>query len=325
MGRKSYMTRFARALALVALLGPALTIAAAPASTYAGSVPSRSNACIPNFPIGGTCYYPSQVIEAEKSLRFRPVTPTTVVTLASNLSLYRVIVSFIAGPNQTTLSGGRITYVYGRIPAHIFDIRLTPRQNPKFVIVEEALGQDNFGKQVNLTRAYTAKWHTHGPWWFVAVGPIPNVALQVLSNLDKRQVQQIGGQLVAAGSQLNKGVAQKPWNIKQVLSVQGVANLCSHHTASRFTASVRGYLVGMPLQGPGGGWVGRLFTAPNPHAFHAGDTRPFVQVWGTKAWSLILSNQQVTFHGILACDTSTYALSLPGWLGSIKPDRYTTG
>ncbi len=191
--RESKVKRFARALPLVALLGVVLTSAVAPASTYAGSVRSGSNACIPDFAIGGTCYYPSQVIEAEKSLRFRPVTPTTAVGLASNLSLYRLIVSSIAGPNQTTLGGGRITYVYGMIPSHIFDIHLTPRQNPKFVIVEEALGQDNFGTQVHLTRAYTAKWHTYGPWWFVAVGPIPNVALQVLSNLDKRQVRQIGG------------------------------------------------------------------------------------------------------------------------------------
>ncbi len=319
------MILFARAPALVALLGLVLTSAAAPASTYAGSVPSRSNACIPDFAIGGTCYYPSQVIEAERNLRFRPVTPTAAVTLASNLSLYRMIVSPIAGPNQTTLGGGQITYVYGTIPSHIFDIHLTPRQNPKFVIVEEALGQDNFGKQVNLTRAYTAKWHTYGPWWFVAVGPIPNMALQVLSNLEKGEVRQIGGQVVAAGSHLSSPMAGKPWSIKRVVAVQGVANLCSNHAASRFTASVRGYLVAVPLQGPGGGWVGRLFTKPNPHAFHAGDTRPFVQVWGTKAWSLNLSNQQVTFHGILTCDTSTYALSLPGWLGSIKPDRYTTG
>ncbi len=88
-----------------------------------------------------------------------------------------------------------------------------------------------------------------------------------------------------------------PWSIKRVLPVQGVAHLCSHHAAARFTASVRGYLAGVPLQGPGGGWVGRLFTKPNPYAFHAGDTRPFVQVWETKAWSLNLSNQQVTFHG----------------------------
>jgi hypothetical protein len=101
------MILFARAPALVALLGLVLTSAAAPASTYAGSVPSRSNACIPDFAIGGTCYYPSQVIEAERNLRFRPVTPTAAVTLASNLSLYRMIVSPIAGPNQTTLGGGR--------------------------------------------------------------------------------------------------------------------------------------------------------------------------------------------------------------------------
>jgi hypothetical protein len=148
--------------------------------------------------------------------------------------------------------------------------------------VEEALGQDNFGKQVNLTRAYTAKWHTYGPWWFVAVGPIPNMALQVLSNLEKGEVRQIGGQVVAAGSHLSSPMAGKPWSIKRVVAVQGVANLCSNHAASRFTASVRGYLVAVPLQGPGGGWVGRLFTKPNPHAFHAGDTRPFVQVWGRK-------------------------------------------
>lgn len=136
--------------------------------------------------------------------------------------------------------------------------------------------------------------------WTVVVRcrrPIPNVALQVLSNLDKRQVRQIGGQLVATGSRLNRAIAQKPWSIKRVLTVQGVANLCLHHTGSRFTASVRGYLAGVPLQGPGGGSVGRLFTKPNPYAFHAGDTRPFVQVWETKAWSLNLSNQQVTFHG----------------------------
>lgn len=134
------MIQFARALPLVALLGPVLITAAAPASTYAGSVRSRRNACIPDFAIGGTCYYPSQVIDAEKSLRFRPVTPTTAVGLASTLSLYRVIVSPIAGRNQTTLGGARITYVYGMIPSHILDIHLTPRQNPKFVIVEEALG-----------------------------------------------------------------------------------------------------------------------------------------------------------------------------------------
>jgi len=149
--------RLTRALALVALLSLALTSATVQPSTHASRVPLPNDACIPGFGLSGPCYYPSQVIEAEKSLRFRPVSPTAAVDLASNLSLYRVIVSPIAGPNQTTLPGGRITYVYGTIPAHIFDIRLTPRQNPKFVIVEEALGQDNFGKQVNLTRVYTAK------------------------------------------------------------------------------------------------------------------------------------------------------------------------
>ncbi len=113
------------------------------------------------------------------------------------------------------------------------------------------------------------------------------------------------------------------WNVRRVLGVQIVADLCASHQASRFNASVRGYLTASPLQGPGGGFVGRLFTAPNPHAFFAGDTKPFVQVWGNKAWSLSLTGRQVTFHGILACDAATYSVNLPGWRGSITPDRYS--
>jgi hypothetical protein len=61
-----------------------------------------------------------------------------------------------------------------------------------------------------------------------------------------------------------------------------------------------------------------------PHAFFAGDTRPFVQVWSTKAWSLNLNGRRVNFHGVLSCDASKYAeADLPGWRGSITPDRYS--
>jgi len=154
----------------------------------------------PSIGYGGACYYPSQVSQAERSLRFRAVRPTAAVTYASWLQLYRVVVTPIAGPNQSTLPGGWIVYVYGRLPSKVIDLRLTPKTTPKFVMVVETLGHDNFANQVTLGRVYTAKWHAYGPWWFVAVGGIPGVALQVLSNLTKSQVGQIGRGILAAAT-----------------------------------------------------------------------------------------------------------------------------
>jgi hypothetical protein len=113
----------------------------------------------------------------------------------------------------------------------------------------------------------------------------------------------------------------KPWIVHRVLAVQGVAVLCRAHAGAHFIASVRGYLEAVPLNGPGGGWVGRLFTQPNPHAFFANDRKPFVQVWDTKIWSLTSTHHRVTFHGVLTCDAATNG-ELPGWQGSIRPDRY---
>jgi len=168
----------------------------------------------------------------------------------------------------------------------------------------------------------------------VLISPLPQRRLTFIveSNIPRRRLYLLGQLLLTKARATvtnNLGPshpgAHSPWSIKRVLTVQGVANLCSHHAASRFTASVRGYLAIGSINRLGGGFVGRLFTEPNPHAFFASDTKPFVQVWETKAWHPLPSGRHVTFHGILSCDISGYGASLPGWLGSIKPDRYTTG
>lgn len=113
-----------------------------------------------------------------------------------------------------------------------------------------------------------------------------------------------------------------PWVVNRVLNVPRAASLCASHAAARFVASVRGYIEATFLQGPGGGWVGRLYRAPDARAFYFNDTKPFIQVWGTKAWSVNLSGRRVTFHGTLTCDAAKNDIGPPGWRASMTPDRY---
>jgi hypothetical protein len=101
-------------------------------------------------------------------------------------------------------------------------------------------------------------------------------------------------------------------------AVLAVAMLTAH-----FIASVRGYLQVAALNGPAGGWVGRLFVKPNKYAYFARDTKPFVQVWETN-WPFSLTRRYVTFHGVLSCDAAAANRGLPGWRASIQPDRYST-
>lgn len=177
-------------------------------SAWAIAHPSRTlaqaTACA-KFSVG-RCYYPRQVRQAERSAHFRPVNPSAAVAKVSGLPLYRINVDPIAGPNQRTIPGGRLTYVYSRIALPPMDVRFFPRKEPSFVVVEETLGNDNFAKQVTLSRVYTPKWHAYGPWWFVAVGRIPNVALQVFSNLSKAMVRGIGESILAASSRTTLNV-----------------------------------------------------------------------------------------------------------------------
>ncbi len=155
----------------------------------------------------------------------------------------------------------------------------------------------------------------NGVRWLVDGGRLWNLITRLVTELP-------GGKSSLTGSSsASRPTSHKPWIIQRVLDVGSVAALCASHPSARFTASVRGYLTALPLQGPGGGWVGRLSTTFNPHAFFTANTKSFVQVWGTKAWSLDLNGRRVVFHGILTCDTQTYSGELPGWQGSIRPDR----
>jgi hypothetical protein len=105
-----------------------------------------------------------------------------------------------------------------------------------------------------------------------------------------------------------------------------VGSLCASRPSSRFTTSVRGYLESAALNGIGGGRVGRLFSAPVPHAFSVSNRKPFVEVWGTIHWSFALDDHPVSVHGLLACDAATVRSNhLSGWRGSIRPDRLTAG
>jgi hypothetical protein len=155
----------------------------------------------------------------------------------------------------------------------------------------------------------------NGVRWLIDPGKVWNLIRSTASSTSQSGAT---GKVSTGGS-----VSSRPWRVQRVLAVRDVAGLCASHSASRFIASVRGFLTAMPLQGPGGGFVGRLFTARNPRAFFAGDREPFVQVWGTRAWDPRLTGRQVIFHGLLVCDTSTYRGELPGWQGSITPDRYS--
>lgn len=118
--------------------------------------------------------------------------------------------------------------------------------------------------------------------------------------------------------------AARPWVVRRVLDVQGAGHLCSAHPSANFIASVRGYLVTTGLNGPAGGWVGRLFVRPNPHAFFAGDTHAFVEVWGTIRWS-VPENHVAIVHGTLACDAAENISNLPGWRASIRPNHVSRG
>ncbi len=326
------MLQFARALALVALLSLVLTSAAVPASTLASTANARQSSSV-----SGNCCSPSQVARAEARLPAHPLNPQALVHSVTHLKLVRVQID----ANESNVSVHRpnnydtIQYFFGFIPPATGSLFVHRR--PRFVVVTEIVEQRKpsgiwITPVLSGIQVHPIPAGYYSP--LVLVSPLPQRRLTFIveSNIPRHRLYLLGQLLLTKARATvtnNLGPshpgAHSPWSIKRVLTVQGVANLCSHHAASRFTASVRGYLAIGSINRLGGGFVGRLFTEPNPHAFFASDTKPFVQVWETKAWHPLPSGRHVTFHGILSCDISGYGASLPGWLGSIKPDRYTTG
>jgi len=306
------MNRFGSALPLATVFGLALASAALPNHASAATA-----ICALSLRSGSQpCYSASQARQAERHVPFALVNPVPTVGALTQLALSQV--SVVRSANGS-LSG--YNYVFGMVPPHQDLIALpgTSSATAKYVLVQEIVG--NYG----FLPTSEHRDRPGGPWLFTFAVPARRLLFLITSNEPRGLVQQLGRRLAATGPDLRKSASHQPWNIKGVLTIGGVASLCSHHLSSRFTASVRGHLVSMALNGPGGGWVGRLFTGPNPRAFHTGDTTPFVQVWGSPARSLNLSNRQVTFHGLLSCDASKYHdASLPGWKGSMIPDRFST-
>jgi hypothetical protein len=160
--------------------------------------------------------------------------------------------------------------------------------------------------------------HTYDANIYLGLLGVPGYPTQVVPRLDGISLTVSVSQVPLVGGQSPRTAT--PWVVKRLLDVRGVTGLCSAHPSAHFIASVRGYLVTMDLQGPAGGWVGRLFGKPDPRAFYAGDTQPFVQIWGTIRWS-VPENHLATIHGTLTCDAAAQRANLPGWQASIRPDR----
>lgn len=291
------------------------------------AVPARVHA-------GGSCCQVAQVATAEARLPVQPFNPRAAVWSVTRLNLVNVQV-FAAGANASVHrpnGDNTIQYVFGYTPPTHGNLFVRPR--PHFVVVTEIVEQRRPGA-LSITPVLPAPQHPPIPAGYQSplelVAPLPrrHLTFAVESNIPRSRLHLLGQLLLrdarsaGGGPAANSPGSRNPWIVNRVLAVPDVASLCASHPSARFVASVRGYLTATALNGPGGGWVGRLFTVPNPHAFFAGDTRPFVQVWGTKAWLPGLSGRQVSFHGILACDASRYAADLPGWRGSITPDRYS--
>lgn len=162
--------------------------------------------------------------------------------------------------------------------------------------------------------------HTYDANIYLGILGVPGYPTQVVTRLDGISLTVTVTQEPLAGGRSPKTAT--PWVVRRTLDVRRVRGLCSTHPSAHFIASVRGYLATAALQRLGGGWVGRLFVKPNPHAFFGDDTQPFVQVWGTGRWT-VRDNHLATAHGNLTCDAAAERADLPGWQASIRPDGVT--
>lgn len=174
------------------------------------AVAAQHPACAIQYTGGAraTCYYPTQVAQAERQAPFG-IRPSTAARQVMNLGLAQVIVTQTCdncASNGWQTSG--IEYLYGALPRGGDYGRV--QAQPKSVLIMEGLGRSrNFpAKYVQHFRGMTMEisqavmdhpYRWYGPWYLNANFPHRNLSLAIVANTDQGTLKRLAYTILRAG------------------------------------------------------------------------------------------------------------------------------